>query len=157
MVAQPLEPSFFISGSDLFRAFQQALLEYADLACESIGDPVEGPSVMSLERGLRLAGPVQGFLVLRANRKLGDILLEKRPDSDSREAVFDYLARFFAETWIRSRWNLRDFEPIATELCDPKVWPVGAPRAARALLVEHYPVEIRLWIEGGGGKNEPGQ
>ncbi|MGH7739835.1 MAG: hypothetical protein ACREL1_06775 [bacterium] len=152
MNAQSFDSAFPISGSDLFDVFQQALLEYVDLACESIGEPVEGPSVMSLERGLRLTGPIRGFLVLRANRKLGDVLLEKRPDSDSREAVFDYLARLFVEKWVRAKWNLRDFDPIVTELCNPGVWPAGAPQAARALLVEHYPVEIRLWMEIRGGE-----
>ncbi|HET9870226.1 MAG TPA: hypothetical protein VFR02_07015 [bacterium] len=138
-------------GEVPFGAFRSALSDYADLACEPIGAPVEGPAVMSLERSIRLSGPIRGLIVVRAHRRLGGLLLERAAGgnghSDSREAAFDYLVRLFAEKWVRSRWALGDFDPLTTDISSPQVWPLGPPRDSAALLVEHCPVEIRIWWE----------
>jgi hypothetical protein len=151
MFPDPFRTPFSIQGSELFNLFQKALSEYADLACEHIGAPVEGPSVMSLERSVRLDGTIRGLLVLRAHRKLGGMLLEKTSvgngHADSREAVFDYLVRLFSEQLVRSFWSLRDFAPLDTQISSPQVWPAREPSAGCALLVEKYPVEIRFWLE----------
>jgi len=151
MPSDPLESFSSIQGSDLFRIFQKVLSETADLACESIGEPVEGPSVMSLERSVKLEGPIRALVVLRAHRKLGSLLLEKSNNgngySDSREAAFDYLVRFYCERLVRDYGSLRDFAPLTTQISSPQSWATRVPLAGCALLVEMYPVEIRIWIE----------
>jgi hypothetical protein len=156
MSSQSFDAPFSITGQVLFKIFQKTLSETADLACEYIGEPVEGPSVMSLERSVRFAGPLQGLLVLRAHRNLGGMLLEKsnrgNGHTDSREAAFDYLARLFCERLIQTYGSLRDFEPLGTQMSNPQVWPIHAPFAGSAILVEKYPVEIRFWFG-----NEPQQ
>jgi hypothetical protein len=159
MASQSFESSFSITGQILFKIFQKTLSETADLACEYIGEPVEGPSAMSLERSVRLAGPLQGLLVLRAHRKLGGMLLEKsnrgNGHTDSQEAAFDYLVRFFCERLVQAYWSLRDFAPLGTQMSSPQVWPIHAPFAGSAILVEKYPVEIRFWF--GDESHEKGE
>jgi hypothetical protein len=151
MPSDPIESFSSIQGSDLFRIFQKVLSETADLACESIGEPVEGPSVMSLERSVKLEGPIHALVVLRAHRKLGGMLLEKSGNgnghSDSREAAFDYLVRFYCERLVQAYGSLRDFAPLTTQISGPQLWAARAPSAGCALLVEMYPVEIRIWFE----------
>lgn len=113
---------------------------------------MEGPSVMSLERSVKLEGPIRALVVLRAHRKLGGMLLEKSSDgnghAESREAAFDYLVRFYCERLVQTYGSLRDFAPLTTQISGPQLWATRAPWAACALLVEMYPVEIRFWIEG---------
>ncbi len=146
------------TGSDLFDIFLASLLDCADLSSQFIGSPVEGPAVMSLERSVRLAGPAKGILVVRAHRKLGALLFEKsihgQDHWDSREAAFDYLAQLFAEKLVRAYWSLGEFEPLVTNICNPQFWPPRAPVSSGAILVEHYPVEIRLWMDEAPPSNQ---
>ncbi|HVM31571.1 MAG TPA: hypothetical protein VMU88_00410 [bacterium] len=151
MNPDPLARLFPPTGADLFRAFREALGECAELSCEFIGRPVEGPAVMSLERSLRLEGPARGLLVVRAHRKLGLMLMQKNLHGegpwDSRDAAFDYLARLFAEKLVGAYWPLGEFKPLATRISNPQFWPPGPPAVDGALLVEMYPMEIRLWLD----------
>ncbi len=160
MSSDPFQSFSSITGRDLFGIFQKVLSETADLACESIGEPVEGPSVMSLERSVKLEGPIRALVVLRAHRKLGGMLLEKSSNgnghSDSREASFDYLVRLYCERLVQAYGSLRDFAPLTTRISGPQLWAAREPLAGCALLVEMYPVEIRFWMEGeliGKGEN----
>ena len=147
------DETYVPSSRETFTVFQAVLQNWARLSADYIGFPVEGPSVMSLERSVHLSGTFQGFFVVRAHRKFAKLLLEKTAVHavvpSSGEEAFDQLAEKFSAEMVKSYWNPWDFKPFLINPCNPRFWPGRAPASACALLVERYPIEIRLWIETG--------
>jgi hypothetical protein len=138
---------------ELFGIFQSIFEKGAGLSADYLGLPVEGPSVMSLERSVYLSGSFQGLFVVRAHRKLADLLLEKtaapKAASVSEEVVFNQWVERFCLEALKAFWKPGDFKPFSIHPCNPRLWPRRMPIAACAFLVEHYPVEIRFWMETG--------
>jgi hypothetical protein len=148
---------------ELFGVFQSILEKGAGLSADYLGLPVEGPSVMSLERSVYLSGSFQGLWVVRAHRKLVDLVIEKtavrKAAPVSEEAVFDQWVERFCLEALKTFWKPSDFKPFSINHSNPRLWPQRTPISACAFLVEHYPVEIRFWMETGlspAGEEERG-
>ena len=142
------------AGMDLFESFKAVTRAWLSLSCESLGEPVEGPSIMNLERCAYLAGPIRGLVNLRADSRFGGILLEKsvgwnRALQTSDEA-FRELLQVFCGHLLSSFWKMDGIQAIPSQPCTPPTWPKGKPQAAVALLLDQCPVEIRFWVETRG-------
>ncbi len=139
------------SGIDLFKAFDLVLGKWAKLSCEHIGAPVEGPSIMTLERSVYLSGPVKGLMVVRAHRKVGGLLTERLSSEAvqplSEEDAFTDLVNLYCGHFLATHWDPKSFKPFHSTPCNPFSWPKQNPKSACAMLVEKYPMEIRLWVE----------
>jgi hypothetical protein len=140
-------------GEDLYQAFEAVSRSWLRLPCQSLGQPVDGPSVMSLERCAYLAGPVRSLLVLRAHSSLGGILLERCQASNrylqSSDEAFRELFQVYCGHLLTSFWKTEAGQAIPSQPGTPQSWPKVKPHAAAALLVNQSPVEIRFWVESG--------
>lgn len=147
------DEKYIPASLETFGVFQSVLKNGVRLSADYIGLPVEGPSVMSLERSVYLSGSFKGVFVIRAHRKFAPLLLEKSAAQavvpSSGEEAFDQLVeRFCAET-VKAFWAPEPFRPFLIQPCNPRFWPKRMPDSACALLVERYPMEIRFWMERG--------
>jgi hypothetical protein len=140
-------------GEDLYQVFDAVSRSWLRLPCQSLGLPVDGPSVMSLERCAYLAGPVQSLLVLRAHSSLGGILLERCQTSNrylqSSDEAFRELFQVYCGHLLTSFWKMEGGQTIPSHPCTPQSWPKGKPQSAVALLLNETPIEIRFWVESG--------
>jgi hypothetical protein len=140
-------------GEDLYQAFEVVSRSWLRLPCQSLGLPVDGPSVMSLERCAYLAGPVRSLLVLRAHSSLGGILLERCQSSNrylqSSDEAFRELFQVYCGHFLTSFWKMEGGQAIPSQPGTPQSWPKVKPQAAVALLLNETPIEIRFWVESG--------
>lgn len=150
-VASTLLPT----SEDLFQAFQAVSRSWLHLPCQPLGPPVEGPSVMSLERCSYLAGTIRGLVNLRAHNSLGGLLLERKegslPQIQTSDEAFQELFQTFCGHLLSSFWNREGIHAIPSQTCTPQSWPKGKTQAVVALLLSQCPVEIRFWVEKGTG------
>ncbi len=141
------------TGEDLFQVFKSVAQNWLQLPCHSLGRPVEGPSVMSLERSVYLAGPIRGLVALRAHSRLGGVLLEKTEvlnhSLQTSDEAFRELVQLFCGHLLSSFWKIEGVSAIPSQPSKPQSWPKGKPQAAVALLLDQCPIEIRFWVETG--------
>jgi hypothetical protein len=147
------DPTRMPKGDDLFQSFKSITRAWLNLSCQSLGQPVEGPSVMPLERCAYLAGSIQGLVNLRAHSRLGGVLLENsetwnRALQTSDEA-FRELLQVFCGHLLSNFWKMDGNQTIPSHVSTPKSWPKEKPQAAVAILLDQCPVEIRFWVEKG--------
>ncbi len=143
------------TGEDLFQSFKSVTRTWLGLSCQSLGQPVEGPSVMSLERCAYLAGSIRGLVDLRAHSRLGGVLLEKsagwKKSLQTSDEAFRELLQVFCGHILSSFWKIEGVQGIPSHPSTPQSWPKGKPQASVALLLDQCPVEIRFWVETGTG------
>lgn len=140
-------------GKDLFQSFKAVAHAWLGQSCQSLGQPVEGPSVMPFERCAYLAGSIRGLVDIRADSCLGGVLLEKcggwdRTIQTSDEAFREFF-RIFCGHLLSSFWKMDGTQAVPSRSSTPQSWPKGKPQASVALLLDQCPVEIRFWVETG--------
>jgi hypothetical protein len=147
-------PSVSIQDQELFEIFRGVLEKWAFLPCDTMGSTVEGPAELPLERMVGFAGPLEGFLVVRAPERFGQYLWEnvsgESEGTDSiphGDAFSEFVNLYFGHLLSRfHRFAQGTFDPYLPQPSDPTLWPKRQPQASLALLVEDMPVEVRLWF-----------
>jgi len=144
-----------IKSQDLFDIFQAVLEKWAFLPCDFMGDTVEGPANLPLERMVGFSGPLEGCLVVRSSAGFGKHLWENVSGDDESEgdtphgdAFSEFVNLYFGHLLALFRQSVEGtFDPFLPQSSIPSLWPDRRPDAALALLVENIPVEVRLWID----------
>ena len=130
------------------------LESWANLSSRYIGVPVEGPAPLPLEFSVKFSGQATGYLNVRTSDELAKVLHHSiksknrafaSEDDIFKEFVAVFSGRLMAYLW-GNNWGL--FKSDAPVFSTPKDWPKETPSACCAFIVENWPVEIRLWIEG---------
>jgi len=111
-----------------------------------------GPKAdLPMERMALLSGTLRGILVLRSSREFPAWLQRQRvglvpPGTREAEAFEELLTLFslylFHDFWVPDSFTVGPIHPFPSI---PRDWPEETPTAARALLVEGFKVELRLW------------
>lgn len=126
---------------------------WAHLPSRYIGMPVEGPAFLPLEFSVRFSGHATGFLNVRTTPDVAKVLILKVGGRKAlksaevevfKEFVDVFSGRLMAYLW-GNNWGLLRME--LPNFTTPKSWPKKEPTACCAFIVEHWPVEVRLWID----------
>ncbi len=144
-----------IKSRDLFEVFQAVLEKWAFLPCDYIGNAVEGPASLPLERMVGFSGPMEGCLVVRSSARFGKHLWENvsgndlsPDDTPHGDAFSEFVNLYFGHLLTLFRQSVEGtFDPFLPQSSIPSLWPDRQPDAALALLVENIPVEVRLWLD----------
>jgi hypothetical protein len=136
----------------LLEAMRHVLETWAYLPSGHIGEPVEGPAKLSLERSVRMTGQEQAFLNVRTLPELGSMLYQYargeeggvEGDEDAfNEFVNIYCGHLMTYLWGKERAHFKPYLPLPST---PSDWPAADPSAACVFITEDIPVEVRLWI-----------
>jgi hypothetical protein len=144
---------------ELYQVFRNIVEKWVDDRVKHIGTPVLGPSVMSLERSVFFSAHVKGMVNVRSHQKFGralaDSIMSKDParQSVSKEDAFQLAVDHYCAVLISGK-SRNGYQADSSRFSNPDSWPKQKPRAACALLVGRFPVEIRLWVEEGGDLQE---
>lgn len=144
-----------ITNQDLYEVFQSVLEKWAFLSCDFMGNTVEGPAQLPLERLVGFSGPVEGYLVVRSSDNFGKHLWENVSGDEAGldaaphgDAFSEFVNLYFGHLLTVLRRHVEGvFDPYLPQSSIPSLWPERKPDAAIALLVENIPVEVRLWID----------
>jgi hypothetical protein len=146
-------PLALVRPADLYELYEQVVGVYAFTACAYLGKPNDSPSPsLNVEFGVRIRGALSGRVVLRTTLGGARILAEglrndgRASDSDAVDA-FRETCNLFTGHLLTSclGGHRRAFDPFLPEPSTPADWPLPAPDAACALLLETEPVELRYW------------
>ena len=137
----------------LMEAMRYVLETWSYLPSGHIGQPVEGPAKLGMERSVRITGRANAFLTLRTLPELGSILYQyARGEEGGQEGAEDafnefvniYCGHLMTYLWGKDRAQFNPYLPVPST---PKDWPSGPPSAACVFITEDIPLEVRLWIE----------
>ena len=143
-----------LTDQEILGVFSDVLEKWAFLPCADMGSVVEGPAPLPLERMVRISGPLDALLVVRAPESFGLYLWENasggteaaRPGVQA-DAFNEFVNLFCGHLLTSLRRNAKEpFKPFLPQASQPEQWPQPKPRFSVALLVEDIPVEVRLWI-----------
>lgn len=130
---------------DFFRDFLQ---NWAQIPCQPIvgmGDEIPN---LPLERSLLFSEPSSGILVVRTDPEFELYLQQLHKEGQPREHFLEMVVVF----WHRfvSRFWSRDSRKIATTLMKktiPMNWPDRRPNLFLPVLVDRFPMGLRLWTQ----------
>jgi hypothetical protein len=149
-VRRPVQPGPF----ELAELARQVAKDWAFLSASPIGAPAPGPAALPLEFSVRLSGPLDYLLVVRGGWDLAAELAESSTgDPSARDQAGDafrelvnLLAGRLATRYLASSES--PFGPFLPKATRPDSWPGRAPDTAAAVMVERFPLELRLWTLG---------
>ncbi len=148
------QPGFRVPSSfELAEVLDRILGQWAYLSAVPSGKPSAGPVPFALEFSVRLCGPVNGCLNLRASRAFAeDLAFAATGDLNAAgdaEDAFQELCNLLASQLIRDFFGgtHETFERFLPMPSTPGIWPVENPNSECLALIEKHPLEIRLWIE----------
>lgn len=144
-----------VTPQELFDVFQAVLEKWAFLTCDLMGNTVDGPANLPLERMVGFSGPLEGYLVVRSSESFGKYLWENVSGSETvldtaphGDAFSEFVNLYFGHLLTVLRRHVEGiFDPYLPQSSIPSLWPDRKPDAALALLVGNIPVEVRLWIQ----------
>lgn len=143
------------SALDLFECASKILENFAFLHSRYLGAPSEGPShTLDVERLVQIRGPVELTLVIRANSSFAQMLSaaargESGGDDVEANDAFQEFCNLFAGHFLTRVWGKEapSFGSFLPRPSRPAQWPKLEADAACALLVERFPLEVRLWCQ----------
>jgi hypothetical protein len=150
---QPHIPSTF----ELAGLIDQVLSDWAFLSAVPAGKPAAGPADMALEFSVSLSGPFECLLNLRAGYAFAQELAQASTgDPGAREQAsdaFKELCNLVASHLLTAFFGGSHlvFEPFVPQLTGPAQWPAESPNVASVMLVNHLPLEARLWVKTSPG------
>jgi hypothetical protein len=144
-------------SQNLLSCIEQAMMDWAFLSVDYLGEPSQQQSRLPLERKVRLRGEhCEVALVMRGSQGLGKELargVKGRPASegDAGEAAFNEWCQALAEEWRKRQaaekglqWKAQPAEPSM-----PDSWPAGPPDAAVVTTSNGWALEVLLWSPSG--------
>ena|SRR5581483_8779799 len=138
---------------DLSHLFEKVVRIWGLNTIHHLGKTLDPPAYLPLERMVTLSGAVKGFLVVRSNREFALWLRSRRENTVlgryPEEEIFDELVSLFCLYLVHSFWkpHLFSLGPVVPFPSIPNDWPNESARFSTALMVEEFPLEIRLWVE----------
>ncbi|HTB22135.1 MAG TPA: hypothetical protein VK914_05475 [bacterium] len=126
--------------------------EWANLAARPAGLPAPGPANLPLEFSVDFAGPLTLRMVLRCGEDLGAEMAESSTgDPGARALAVDAFREFVnqvAQHWILRRPSTfpRPRKAGLALASEPKGWPQRVPDASVVVMVDAFPLELRLWL-----------
>jgi hypothetical protein len=151
--AQPHIPSPF----ELAELIDQVLSDWAFLSAVPAGKPAAGPADLALEFSVTLNGPFECLLNLRASHAFAEELAQASTgDPGAREQAadaFKELCNLVASHLLTAflGGSHLTFEPFVPCVTGPGQWPAESPNVASVMLVNHLPLEARLWVKTASG------
>jgi hypothetical protein len=121
---------------------------WADMAARPAGLPAPGPADLPMEFSVDFTNHLALHLVVRGGEDLAE---ESTGDPSARELAEDAFREFV--NILAARWIIRD--PIAfpgfwktseAEPSLPRAWPAREPDSSAVVMVERFPLELRLWL-----------
>jgi hypothetical protein len=107
---------------------------------------------LPLERMITLTGALNGLLVVRTTRDFAVRLRNQREKTPlgryPEEEVFEELISLFCLYLFHDFWRPHLFQvgPIHPFRSVPRDWPGENPTSSSSLMVDGFPLEIRLWL-----------
>ena len=145
---QPRIPSSF----ELAELIDKVVSDWAFFSADPSGKPVAGPAPLSLEYSVRLKGPVDCVLVLRADSAFGaELAHASTGDPNAREQgadAFKELCNLVASHVLTAflGGTTYSFDPFVPQATRPDQWPSAPADAESVMLVDRFMLEARLWI-----------
>lgn len=139
--------------SDLFRMFRSVARSWGVENFEILNACWLCGADLPMERMVILSGTLRGFAILRADRGFPAFLRERRegrtPMAYGEAETFEELLSLFALFLFHDQWTREDFTigPLRPFRSIPQDWPTGPPTAVCGMMVEGFPVEVRVWLE----------
>jgi hypothetical protein len=138
--------------SELADVVSRVIGDWAFLPVQAAGRPAEGPAELGLEFSVHLMGPFHCLLVLRGDYDLAAELAEASTgDPSAREDAkdaFKELVNLLASHLSTVFFPHATFEPFLPLPSTPESWPDLVPSSASVMMVDRFPLELRLWILG---------
>jgi hypothetical protein len=137
---------------DLGHLFERILRSWEAQKIQHLNPPAGPISDLPLERMVTLTGALNGLLVVRSTRDFAVRLRSQRGNSPlgryPEEEVFEELISLFClylfhDFWRPHLFKVGPIHPFRSLPCD---WPKEEPTSSSGLMVDGYPVEIRLWL-----------
>ncbi|HTA17012.1 MAG TPA: hypothetical protein VK786_04635 [bacterium] len=131
----------------------EVISDWAFLSAVHSGKPAPGPAPLDLEFSVSLRGPLSSLLVLRADKAFGaELAHASTGDPGAREQAADAfreLCNMVASHLLTNFFGGREmiYDPFVPVPSLPERWPDREPTVECVMLVEHFPVEARLWID----------
>jgi hypothetical protein len=132
--------------------FERILRSWDAREIRHLAPPYGQVQDLPLERMVTLTGALNGLLVVRSTRDLAIHLRNQRGNTPlgryPEEEVFEELISLFCLYLFHDFWRPHLFQvgPIHPFRSIPRDWPSENPTSASSLLVDGFPVEIRLWL-----------
>jgi len=126
--------------------------EWANLAARPAGLPAPGPANLPLEFSVDFAGPLTLRMVLRCGEDLGAELAEGSTGDPGARALaadaFREMVNQVAQHWVIRRPHAfpRPRKAGLARASLPGGWPPREPDAAVVVMVDTFPLELRLWL-----------
>jgi hypothetical protein len=138
---------------DLAKHFQKFVEYWAGAGIEYLGMASDEPIDMPVEVSLRWKGSISGTLVIRCYPEFLKWLTESRDYKPlhlcTEKEIFNEMSTLYCVYLIQYFWIAELFE-LGLILPRPSTssdWPLREPDSTCSMLVEHNPVEIRLWVD----------
>ena len=152
---QPHIPSPF----ELAELIDQVLSDWAFLSAVPAGKPAAGPTDLALEFSVTISGPFECLLNLRAGHAFAEDLAQASTgDPGAREQAadaFKELCNLVASHLLTAflGGSHLAFAPFVPRVTDPGQWPAGSPNVESIMLINHLPLEARLWVKSSSGSS----
>jgi len=146
-------PAAIPCSMDLARHFHRFVKYWAGTDVDYLGQASDNPMEMPVELVVRWKGSVGGTLVLRCFPDFLTWLPESRAYKPlnlcTGMEIFTEMTTLYCIYLIQQFWLTENFElgPILLRPSTPAQWPAREPHATCGILVDHHPVEIRLWMD----------
>jgi len=144
------------SAFELAELVNQVAGDWAYLSARPMGAPAPGPADLPVEFSVNLRGPAPYLLVLRgawdlagelAESSTGDPTAREQSEDAFRELV-NLVAGRMATRFLASPKG--PFGPFLPARSRPASWPQRPPDSSAAVMVDRFPMELRLWVLDGG-------
>lgn len=138
---------------DLSHLFEKVVRIWGLSTVHHLGKIQDQQTYLPLERMVTLTGAVKGFLVVRSTREFALWLRSRRENTVlgryPEEEIFEELVSLFTLYLVHSFWkpHLFSLGPVVPFPSIPSDWPNEPARFSATLMVEEFPLEIRLWLE----------
>ena len=132
--------------------FERILRSWEAQQIQHLTPPAGPTSGLPLERMVTLSGALNGLLVVRSTRDFAVHLRSQRENTPlgryPEEEVFEELISLFClylfhDFWKPHLFKVGPIHPFRSLPCD---WPEADCTSACSLMVDGFPVEIRLWL-----------
>jgi hypothetical protein len=138
---------------ELIELVDRVLGDWAFLAVNPAGKPAEGPAPLPLEYSTILAGKLKCLMVLRSNHAFGAELAyactgdpgAREQGADAFQELCNLLASHLLTAYLGGEQG--DFAPFLPERSQPQQWPESPASIEAVMMVESFPLEVRLWAE----------
>lgn len=125
---------------------------WANMAARPAGTPAPGPADLPMEFSVDFTNHLTLRLVVRGGEELAAELAEASTgDPSARELAADAFREFV--NILAERWIIRDpiafpgfWETSPAEPSTPEAWPAREPDASAVVMVDRFPLELRLWL-----------